>query len=105
MAIVAAVLALSAAVGCSVRKPPRTGTFGEDVYRQNCALCHGIDAGGADGPPLIDRQRSPEEVAAVVRSGGAKMPSFEGRLADSEITAVAEYVSRITRAVHPPGTP
>lgn len=105
MAIVAAALALSLAVACSVRKPPRTGTFGQDVYRHNCALCHGVDAGGADGPPLIDRQRSTEEVAAVVRSGGPRMPSFEGRLADPEITAVAEYVSNITRAAGPPTTP
>lgn len=91
-----ALLALVAVYACSIQRPPRVGSLGEDVYRQNCALCHGINGGGADGPSLIDRPRTPDEVEKIVREGRGRMPAFGNRLPDSELTAVAEYVAGLS---------
>ncbi|MER3395221.1 MAG: hypothetical protein C4318_09060 [Acidimicrobiia bacterium] len=93
-AALAAFVAVS--VSCSVPPPGRGNTRSEDIYRRNCVLCHGINGGGAQGPPLIDRPRSPHEVAAVLRSGRGEMPSFAEKLSPEEITAVAEYVSELS---------
>jgi cytochrome c5 len=91
-----ALLALVAVYACSIQRPPRVGSLGEDVYRQNCALCHGINGAGADGPSLIDRPRTAEEVEKIVREGRGRMPAFGNRLPESELTAVAEYVAGLS---------
>lgn len=88
----------SVAASCSVPPPGRGATTSEDLYRQNCALCHGINGGGAQGPPLIDRPRTPQEVAAQMRSGRGEMPSFADKLSAEEITAVAQYASDLSRS-------
>ncbi len=61
-----------------------------------CAGCHTLaDAGasGTVGPSLDAAQPSASLVAERVREGKGVMPSFAGKLSDTEITAVAAYVS------------
>ena len=61
-----------------------------------CGGCHTLEAAGSTGttgPNLDDLQPSQDQVAEQVRSGGGVMPSFEDRLSDDEIDAVAQYVS------------
>ena len=48
---------------------------------------------GQIGPNLDDLKPDAATVEAKVRSGGGGMPSFDGRLSDAEITAVAKYVA------------
>lgn len=91
-----AVTALLTSGSCREWKPEPGATPAEDIYRQNCVTCHGVNGAGADGPSIIDRRHSPEEVAAKVRAGGPGMPVYQGRLSDAEITEVAEYAASLS---------
>ncbi|HLT28365.1 MAG TPA: cytochrome c [Zeimonas sp.] len=65
-----------------------------------CALCHTLRAAaatGAVGPSLDEIQPDRQRVVAVVRDGIGVMPSFEGKLSDEQIEAVAEFVAKATR--------
>jgi cytochrome c6 len=69
---------------------------GESVFADNCASCHTLEAAGSSGtlgPNLDSLAPTTGTVESTVRSGEGTMPSFEGRLSDPEIAAVAEYVS------------
>ena len=68
----------------------QAGSPGEQVYRQQCAVCHGLDRSGAPPafPSLIDvtKRQTDAKVAQTVRQGVGRMPSFpnlnEQRMAD-----------------------
>ena len=69
---------------------------GETVFADNCASCHTLEAAGSSGtvgPNLDSLAPDAATVESTVRSGAGTMPSFEGRLSDPEIAAVAEYVA------------
>lgn len=71
------------------------------IAQPSCATCHTLkDAGssGAIGPVLDDLKPDAARVAAAVRSGVDVMPSYEGKLTDEQIEAVAAYVARATGA-------
>lgn len=96
-----ALVSLVAAIGlggCRQWQPAPGASPGEDLYRKNCVTCHGVNGGGADGPSLIAREHSPEEVASRVRSGGSGMRSFEGELNSEEIRQVSEYAASLSRS-------
>jgi len=62
----------------------------------SCAICHTLnDAGseGAVGPVLDELKPSAERVAKALRNGLGSMPSFGAHLSDSQIEALARYVS------------
>ncbi len=93
--VAAGVVALAGS--CRVPPPARGATVGEDLYRANCAICHGVNGGGAEGPPIIDRSRTPSEIESIVRSGRGQMPSFAEKLSDEQIAAIAQYASDLSR--------
>jgi mono/diheme cytochrome c family protein len=69
---------------------------GAAVFSQNCAGCHGGDAGGGSGPPLNDglvvaNFPDIQDQIDVVTDGRGPMPSFGDRLSAEEIQAVVEY--------------
>jgi mono/diheme cytochrome c family protein len=69
---------------------------GEAVFTENCGGCHTLAAAGTSGTvgPNLDEQKPDKaRVEEQVRNGGGGMPAFEGELPDTQITAVAEYVS------------
>ena len=66
---------------------------GEDVYRRNCASCHGETGGGGFGPSMVgvaDRLALDDHVA-VVRDGRGRMPAWGSSLDPEEIEAVVDY--------------
>lgn len=73
---------------------------GEPVFKSTCAACHGADGKGntmLGAPNLTDAVwlygGSKEAVEYTIRHGRqGKMPAWKGRLADSEIKAIASYV-------------
>ncbi|MBW3667808.1 MAG: cytochrome c [Actinobacteria bacterium] len=75
---------------------------GAEVYRANCAMCHGADAAGMMGmhPALrgaVDRL-TVEGVEVTVRNGRATMPpmpAFGSRLSDEEIADVIAYIDAL----------
>lgn len=75
---------------------------GREVFRANCAMCHGQDASGMMGvhPSLrgaVERL-SLDGVEVAIRKGrdtDPPMPSFEGRLSDEEIDDVIAYLDTL----------
>jgi mono/diheme cytochrome c family protein len=68
---------------------------GQQLYQQNCALCH-RDSGAGDPPtfPALRGSERLEDAVRIVRSihrGGRRMPPFPALTAD-EISSLATYV-------------
>jgi sulfite dehydrogenase len=66
-----------------------------------CALCHTLaDAGaaGAVGPVLDELKPDAARVAKALRGGIGAMPSYQDKLSDAQIAALAAYVAQATGA-------
>jgi mono/diheme cytochrome c family protein len=75
---------------------------GEEIFAQQCAMCHGSDASGMMGmhPALrgAAERLTVEGVEVTVRNGRATtppMPAFDDRLSDDEIDDVVAYVASL----------
>ena len=70
---------------------------GKQVFADaECGSCHTLKAAGATGtlgPNLDQLKPTRDQVAEQVKTGGGGMPAFAGKLSDSEIDAVAAFVS------------
>jgi mono/diheme cytochrome c family protein len=70
---------------------------GQDVYKKNCAQCHGSKGGGGSGVKLagVVAARYPNiaDHVAVIRDGkgSGKMPKFGEKLSAEDIEAVARW--------------
>jgi cytochrome c oxidase cbb3-type subunit 3 len=86
-------LALTGVTGLAAQAPN-----GESLFTQNCAFCHGRDAGGGEeGPDLTRSKLVAEDVAGnkigpVVLNGRSEkgMPRF--KLSDQEVQDLAAYI-------------
>jgi mono/diheme cytochrome c family protein len=67
---------------------------GEPLYARNCAVCHGADGGGGEGPTLVGNANLTyiSSIATQVIYGGAYMPPFANRFTNREIAALATFV-------------
>jgi mono/diheme cytochrome c family protein len=66
---------------------------GEEVWANTCAVCHGEEGGGGQGPNLQTRSDlTKDRVVDQVTNGGGAMPPYSPQLSDDEIDAVADYV-------------
>jgi len=81
--------------------PPAIGnaTRGHDVFVSNCALCHGVDATGGEGPNI---QRTPATlgdpaVRNIIMRGipGTEMPSFFMMLNASDVSDIISYLRQL----------
>ncbi|HIF23848.1 MAG TPA: c-type cytochrome [Gemmatimonadetes bacterium] len=68
---------------------------GQQLYQENCALCH-QDSGGGDAPtfPALggdDRLGDPVRIVRSIHQGGRRMPPFPN-LAAEEISSLANYI-------------
>ena len=69
---------------------------GAAVWSDNCAGCHGLNGGGANGgPSLVGNEAAldPERVRAQVANGGGGMPAFKDTLTEKQIGDVTAYVT------------
>jgi cytochrome c oxidase cbb3-type subunit 3 len=72
--------------------------MGQRLFANNCAQCHGSDAGGAYGfPSLADGAwlygGSPEQIVTSIANGRqGVMPPWEAALSDEQIADVTSYV-------------
>jgi quinoprotein glucose dehydrogenase len=82
-------------VGLTIPPPP--GSPGEKIYQNQCSMCHGINRAGS--PPSIPALRGIEgiltdqEIAATIRQGKGRMPSFNG-LSDQEVESLVHFLTR-----------
>ncbi len=67
---------------------------GEQVFLDNCAICHSDDGSGGTGND-IRGEDDEAEIAATVESGVGSMPAFADTLTEQEIADVAAYVAQI----------
>ena len=84
----------AAAAGAAVYGK-KAGANGTKVFQANCGTCHTLKAAGTSGqvgPNLDNISLSASDIESIVRSGTGPMPSFDGRLSDAEISAVAAFV-------------
>ena len=74
----------------SVAAAPVTGvTTGAALYQQHCNTCHGTRP---DGTAILNAD-DPAEVAQVIASGQTDMPGFADELDETQIDAIAEFVT------------
>ncbi|WP_353140940.1 cytochrome c [Limnohabitans sp.] len=62
-----------------------------------CSICHTLNdaqSEGAVGPVLDEIKPNAQRVAKAVRNGLGNMPSYGAKLSDSQIEALARYVSK-----------
>ena len=92
------------ALGAAGLVAPLTSAQGDaqKLYTAKCASCHGAD-GTANTPvgkalktrdfhsPDVQKE-SDADLTAIVTKGKNKMPAFEGKLKDTEIKSLVEFV-------------
>ena len=76
-----------------------TAEDGAAIYKAKCALCHGPDGAGKNGPALKGTSLTADQIAAALTKGseGKKAPHAKpiaGLTAD-QATAVAAYVKTL----------
>jgi len=80
---------------------------GRDVFAEYCIGCHGPDGraqtdmskkvGAADLTSDAVQQQSDSQLRTVIKDGKGKMPSFDQKLSDSEISSVLAYLRQVPR--------
>jgi cytochrome c oxidase cbb3-type subunit 3 len=85
-----------------VAADPAAQAMGERLFLNNCAQCHGSDAGGSFGiPNLRDRDwlygGEPEQIKASITNGrNGIMPAQAGVLSPENIANVVDYVRSLS---------
>ena len=83
--------------------------IGADSYAKNCAVCHGREARGGQGPSLVTAAYAhgvdDASVTRMVRDGftDGGMPAFGGTLTEAQIAGVIAFLKQ-KRAEAPPST-
>ncbi len=68
------------------------------TYQAKCAMCHGKDGKGTPAGLKLGAKNltavgaSEADIEKAIATGKGKMQPFKGKLADSEIAALAKYV-------------
>src|SRR5262245_46794557 len=94
-------LAVAALLPLAVAQAQKTA---EQVFTQQCALCHGADAAGTDrGPELARsrrlRTRSAADIQSTIKNGTpGGMPAFA--LPESELAALAAMIRSMNAAAY-----
>lgn len=91
--LVAASCGLVAGLALGACSSGSSGSSGADLFRSNCASCHGTDGGGGLGKNLhgVEDRYTVEEHMAIVTNGKGQMPRFGGDLSADEIESVVRY--------------
>jgi cytochrome c oxidase cbb3-type subunit 3 len=75
------------------------GDTGADVFANVCASCHGPDGNGMEYVAPSLKSYTDSLIASVLHDGKkaniGEMPNFQGRLNDTQIKAVANYLRSI----------
>ena len=106
-----AALAATLATAADIQAPPWEKSrlnVGQDLFRENCAVCHDIDKDQKHtrklGPslnhlfqneklPLSHGKPNRPYVVIRIKFGGALMPAFAKQLNASEISILVDYIA------------
>ena len=87
-------------------REPGAIKIGVRLFGNNCAVCHGADAGGNFGfPDLTDDDwlygGSPEQIMhSLVHGRAGQMPAWDAILGEEKVVAVSEYVLALSGQDH-----
>jgi len=79
----------------------------QSLYKMKCQICHGPDATGSPaGKKLAVKDfTSPEvqkqtdaELLDVAKKGKNKMPAYDGKLTDNQLTELIKYMRDLAKA-------
>jgi cytochrome c oxidase cbb3-type subunit III len=85
-----------------VAKDPQANEIGQRLFMNNCAQCHGSDAGGSKGfPNLTDNDwlygGEPETIRTTILHGRhGMMPSFSSQYNSDQARDIAHYVRSLS---------
>jgi mono/diheme cytochrome c family protein len=83
---------MSVVVSTSQKEPPP----GKIAFERVCAMCHGEDAKGDQGPSLIPMTLEYDDLLSKVRQGGGEMPAIsKTKITDDELKQVLEYLKSL----------
>ena len=85
-ALVAAVVTLAAAQQTQVKKEPikeSSAASGEAMYKEYCAVCHGI-TGKGDGPAVPALKTPPPDLTTLAKRNNGKYP-------DDHVTSILKF--------------
>ena len=98
-----------------VRSPYQDNAWGMGEGKRlyaayNCAPCHGVNGGGAIGPPLIDDKwiygAKADQIYATISQGRPDgMPSFGGHITTQQIWQLVAYVQSMSGQVKATSAP
>ena len=98
-----------------VRSPYQDNAWGMGEGKRlyavyNCSGCHGVNGGGAIGPPLIDNKwiygSHPDQIYATISQGRPDgMPSFGGHIPTEQIWQLVAYVESMSGQVKATSAP
>jgi mono/diheme cytochrome c family protein len=109
MYLLSIVLWLPASVGIaaveqdkSKEEPPpaqqETKQNGQAEFDRVCKVCHGPEARGDAGPPLVPFTREYEELLGIVREGAGQMPPISARqLPDEGVAQIVVYLKSLSQ--------
>jgi mono/diheme cytochrome c family protein len=87
--------------------PALAQSNGEQVYKAQCAMCHGQD--GLATTPVAKMMSVPSfkspavmrmtvgEMAAATNNGKGKMPAFRSKLTPAQVEQVVAYIRKLQR--------
>ncbi|MBR7797684.1 MAG: cytochrome c551 [Bacillota bacterium] len=66
----------------------------EDVFKSNCASCHGADLSGGNGPDLtqVGSKLSSDEIADIIKNGKGSMPA--GMASGDDVQLLADWLAQ-----------
>jgi cytochrome c6 len=80
---------------------------GAEIYQSKCQMCHAADGSGNtpagkamkahpfNSPDVL--KQSDADMTAVIKKGKNKMPAFEGKLTDAQITALIAHIHTLQK--------
>ncbi len=77
-------------------------SYEASLFRQNCAICHGLEANGKeiDGKLIPSLRygeapkKSEEEIYQQIKEGKLPMPAFKNQLSEKEIRQMVRFIRR-----------
>ena len=98
---IASLFLLAASISCPAQNS------GADLYQSKCQMCHAADGSGNtpagkamkshpfNSPDVL--KESDTDLTAVIKKGKNKMPAFEGKLTDAQITALIAHIHTLQK--------
>ena len=77
---------------------------GAELYDTACAGCHGLSGEGLVGISLVNRDISRAAMRVFITQGipELEMPPFAGQFTDSQLDALTDFATELSRGVVPP---